>query len=167
MDIENEIRKYAPVLSEKTIEAARCSLNEAEFRSHFARLVDDFADSVGLELHLNEEYTLINGRADAVYNRLIIEYEPPRSLRENNQYRNNQHAIDQVKNYFNGIIRRERHRAERLAGVVVDGGYFIFIRKKDENWLESPAQKYLLRRVNISLSFSLRFLPSLLLFLRI
>lgn len=165
MDIENEIRKYAPVLSEKTIEAARCSLNEAEFRSHFARFVDDFAESVGLELHLNEEYTLINGRADAVYNRLIIEYEPPRSLRENNQYRNNQHAIDQVKNYFNGIIRRERHRAERLAGVVVDGGYFIFIRKKDEIWLESPTQKvspstceYFLKLLS-SLSTELALIP--------
>lgn len=157
MEIESEIRRFAPILSEKIIEAARCSLNEAEFRTHFARYIDDFAEKAGLELHLNEEYTLVDGRADAVYNRLIIEYEPPHSLREKNEYRNNQHGIGQVKTYIDGIVRRERHRAERLAGVIIDGGFFIFIRKKDEIWTVDPAQKV----TSSSCEYFLKLLSSL------
>lgn len=80
-----------------------------------------------LNLFLREEYTLINGRADAVYNRLIIEYEPPRSLRERNNYRFNEHAVNQLKGYIEGLVKRERHKPERLAGVVLDGSYFIFL----------------------------------------
>jgi len=39
-----------------------------------------------------------------------------------------------VKHYMEGLDRLERHHKERLAGVVLDGGYYIFIRYRDERW---------------------------------
>jgi SAM-dependent methyltransferase len=132
--LRNEIREVAPTLSEQLARAAAESHNEAEFRTRVARYIEEFAERLDLTIPLREEYTLINGRADAVYNRLIVEYEPPGSLRPENSYHANRHAIDQVKNYISGLSRRERHKPERLAGVALDGSYFIFVRYKEGVW---------------------------------
>jgi hypothetical protein len=157
VEIEKEIKSYAPILKDEIQKAAHVSHNEAEFRTKITQLIDDFAQKVHLNLHLREEYTLINGRADAVYNRLIIEYEPPESLRKNNSYRANAHAIEQIKGYVDGLVRREHHKPERLAGVVLDGYYFIFIRKKEGMWhTDLP-----IRVDNYSSEFFLKLLFSL------
>jgi len=92
--------------------AAQKAHNEAEFRSEAAKVIEAFADAAGLDLHLRQEYTLVNGRADAVYNRFVIEYENPGVLRDKNSYAANQHAIGQVKDYIQGIVRRQRHKEE-------------------------------------------------------
>jgi len=141
MDIEGEIKRIAPDFAKKIREAANESHNEAEFRSKIYRLIENFATQVKLPVYLREEYTLVNGRADAVYNRLIIEYESPGVLRKDNDYRANQHSINQVKRYMEGLSRRERHKPERLAGVVLDGYYFIFVRYSEKVWHIDPSLK--------------------------
>ncbi len=157
MDIEKEIKSIVPEIAKKIQKAAAQSHNEAELRTKVAQLLEDLSQKIEISLHLREEYTLINGRADAVYNRLIIEYEPPGSLRQNNTYRTNQHAIGQVKNYIEGLERRERHKAERLAGVVLDGSFFIFVRNKEGVWhIDQP-----LKVDNFSVEYFLKLLTSL------
>ena len=98
------------------------------------KIVERFARHFDVTLRLDRERTLVNGRADAVYNRLVIEYEPPRSLRALNSARTNQHAIGQIRQYMEELEKLDRHRKERLAGVVLDGGFFIFARFRDEHW---------------------------------
>ncbi len=157
LDVERELKLKAPYFTQEIQKAANTSHNEAEFRTKIAILIDEVASKVSLNLHLREEYTLINGRADAVYNRLIIEYEPPRSLRQNNSFKTNQHAISQLKCYIEGLVRRERHKPERLAGVVLDGYYFIFVRMKEGVWhIDSP-----LKVDDYSTEYFLKFLFSL------
>jgi len=164
-ELEYQIKNIAPSLSDNIRDSAVSSKNEAEFRTKVSRIIEDFATKVGLTIPLREECTLINGRADAVYNRLIIEYEPPNSLRPNNSYRANQHAIGQVKNYIEGLVRKERHKPERIAGAVLDGNYFIFIRQKEGIYhTESPekvdatsCERFL--RLLCSLSTELALIP--------
>ncbi len=164
-ELEFQIKNIAPSFCKAIEQAAKSSLNEAEFRSKVSKLIEDFALKASLTMPVREEYTLINGRADAVYNRLIIEYEPPNSLRQNNSYKANQHAIDQVKNYIEGLVRRERHKPERLAGVILDGNFYIFIRQKEGIYhIESPVrvdvssvEKFL--RLLCSLSTELALIP--------
>jgi len=141
MDIEAEIRAGASDLASQIREAAASSFNEAEFRTKVTRFIDEIATNLKVNLYLREEYTLLDGRADAVYNRLVIEYEPPNSLRESNSYNTNGHAITQVKKYIDGLVRRERHKPERLAGVVLDGSYFIFLRLREGVWHTEPPLK--------------------------
>jgi hypothetical protein len=137
--IEQKIIEFAPYFKNILLMAAEESNNEAELRTKIQSQIDKFAESLKLKLRHRDEYALINGRADSVYNRLVIEYEPPKSLKKNNIHRNNQHAIDQVKAYMQGLERRERHKIERLAGVVTDGCYFIFVSFKQGKWhIEDP-----------------------------
>jgi len=160
-----DLKKIASELTINIKNAAQSSHNETEFKTKITSLLDKFAHEASLNLHLREEYTLINGRADAVYNRLIIEYEPPKSLKERNFYNANQHAISQIKKYIDGLVRRERHRPERVVGAVLDGYYFIFVRKKENIWhIEEPVKvdnnstEYFLKLL-LSLSKELALIP--------
>lgn len=157
MDLEKEIKKIAPTMAKQIQKASTEAHNEAELRTRITRLIEEFASKVNLKLNLREEYTLVDDRADAVYDRLIIEYEPPRSLRENNNYKANQHAIKQLKDYMEGLAEKGRHKHDRLAGVVLDGSYFIFVRSKGGSWhIDSP-----IKVENYSTEYFLKLLSSL------
>jgi len=136
--LEDFVRDRAPQIAHDIRAAAEKAHNEADLVAEVEKLLDRFDRNpdFDIQLHLYRERTLLNGRADAVYNRLVIEYEPPHSLHKTNSARTNRHAIDQVKQYMDGLERLDRHKKERLAGVVLDGSYYIFIRHRDERWFE-------------------------------
>jgi len=133
-DLEAFVRQRAPQIARDIQAAAQHASKEADLVAEVERVLERFARNFDVSLHLERERTLINGRADAVYNRFVIEYEPPGSLRKSNTYRANQHAIEQVKQYMEGLERLDRHRKERLAGAVLDGHYFIFVRFREGHW---------------------------------
>ncbi len=133
-ELEAIVRHRAPEIARDIRDAASGASNEADLVAAVERIIEKFARNFDVSLHLSRERTLINGRADAVYNRFVIEYEPPNSLRKEPNARPNQHAIGQVKQYMEGLERLDRHKKERLAGVVLDGGFFIFVRYRDDHW---------------------------------
>lgn len=133
-ELEALVRQRAPQIASDIRAAASKARNEADLVAEVEKVLERFARHFDVSLHLERERTLVNGRADAVYNRLVIEYEPPGSLRRSNSHRANQHAIEQVKQYMEGLERLDRHRKERLAGVVLDGSFFVFVRHRDERW---------------------------------
>ncbi|MGB9880621.1 MAG: Eco57I restriction-modification methylase domain-containing protein, partial [Anaerolineae bacterium] len=110
---------------------------EADFRRVIDPLLDEFCAGVGLNPLAHAEYTLATGRADAVFNRLVIEYERPGVLKEKPDAAT-RHAIQQVKDYITGLAKRERREVDRLAGVVFDGHFLIFVRYINGKWTEEP-----------------------------
>jgi SAM-dependent methyltransferase len=140
LTIDEVVHKYSEDISKKIIAAAKISLNEAEFRTKVTKILEDFADIpevkelIDLQLNLHEERTLIKGRADVVYNRFIVEYKSPGKLKDKNRLGNNNTFIQQTKQYIEGLHKAERHRIDRIAGVVLDGNYYIFVRWKEERW---------------------------------
>ncbi len=134
VELEAYVRQRAPEIARDIRIVSETSRNEADLVAATEKVLEKFAKNFDVQLHLERERTLINGRADAVYNRFVIEYEPPRSLAKSNTHRNNKHAIDQVKQYIEGLERLDRHRKERMAGVALDGAFFIFARYRDESW---------------------------------
>jgi SAM-dependent methyltransferase len=133
-ELEAYVRQRAPDIAKEISAATQQARHEADLVAAIERILERFAKNFDVTLHLDRERTLINGRADAVYNRFVIEYEPPRSLRKDNKLAANQHAIGQVKQYLGELERLDRHRKERLAGVAFDGCYLIFVRYRDGHW---------------------------------
>ena len=111
--------------------------NEADFRRVIDPLLDQFCAAIGLNPLAHAEYTLATGRADAVFNRFVIEYERPGVLKDSPD-RATQHAIQQVRDYIEGLAKKERHAVERLAGVAFDGHFLIFVRSIGDKWSEEP-----------------------------
>jgi len=108
---------------------------EADFRRAIDPLLDDFCTEVGLTPLAHAEYTLATGRADAVFNRLVIEYERPGVLKKTPDTATRR-AIQQVKDYIAGLAKKERHQVDRLAGVVFDGHLVVFVRFINGKWVE-------------------------------
>ncbi len=133
-ELEALVRRRAPEIARDIQAAAARSSNEADLVAEVERILGRFAQNFDISLRLERERTLINGRADAVYNRFVVEYEPPGSLRRERNARPNQHAVEQVKRYMEGLERLDRHRKERLAGAVLDGYFFIFVRFREGHW---------------------------------
>jgi hypothetical protein len=104
---------------------ADAAANEAEFRRPFANLIEEIGREFDIPILLREEYSLAQGRVDAAYNRLIIEYENPGSLRPSLAHKHTAHAVQQVKDYLEGLAREERQQLARLAGVATDGRFFL------------------------------------------
>jgi hypothetical protein len=108
---------------------------EAKLREHVAPLWDEYLRSnrINLNFQSRDERQLANGRADTVFNQLILEYKKPGAIRGNNE--KNRKLIDQVKHYIEDLAKEERWKEERLLGVVFDGHYFLFVRKVGR-WIE-------------------------------
>ncbi|MCX8139805.1 MAG: SAM-dependent methyltransferase [Gemmataceae bacterium] len=133
------IRELAPAFAQDTLRATRSAHNEAEFERQMNNEIERLARELGVDLFFREQYTLATGRADAVYNRLVIEYEPPGSLRRDLTHGPTAHAVEQVKNYIAGLAQTERHERDRLLGVAFDGSFFIFVRYHQGHWIvEEP-----------------------------
>ncbi len=108
------ISEYAAELERLLRELLPRCTNEAEFRRPTDQLLEDFCAKAGLNPLAHAEYTLATGRADAVFNRLIIEYERPGILSERLSHRATAHAVDQVKSYISGLAQRQRHELTRM-----------------------------------------------------
>jgi len=96
----DRIRQLAPEFHATVQHAAQHAHNEAEFEHELNNAIARIAEELGVRLLFRPQYTLATGRADAVYNRFIIEYEPPGSLRADLRHGHTQHAVQQVKDYI-------------------------------------------------------------------
>ncbi len=108
---------------------------EAKLRELVAPLWDEYIKKrrINLTFHFRNERSLANGRADTVFNRLILEYKKPGLIKSDNA--KNRQLITQVKGYIEDLAIEERWKQERLLGVAFDGNYFLFIRKVGR-WIE-------------------------------
>lgn len=137
--IYDHIRQIAPAFTLTIGQAAQASHNEAEFEYALNNAIAGIAAELGVQLLFRQQYTLATGLADAVYNRFIIEYEPPGSLRPNLSHGHTQHAVQQVKDYIVGLAKAERHDRDRLLGVAFDGRFYVFVRYHEGHFIvEEP-----------------------------
>ena len=74
------------------------------------------------------------GRADAIYNRFVIEFEPPGSLRPSIQHSATKHAVTQVQQYLRGLAEETGLSMERLAGCAFDGSWIVYVMWERGAW---------------------------------
>lgn len=110
--------------------AASGNPTEATFRDKLMPVIADFCKKAGVEFSPKGGYSLISGgKPDSVFNRLVVEYKSPGKLTSNNSHTNNKEAIKQLRNYLDDIVEEQKLKDGRLAGVILDGNYLIFVRK--------------------------------------
>ncbi|MBC7093346.1 SAM-dependent DNA methyltransferase [Candidatus Bipolaricaulota bacterium] len=127
--VEDYARKLARALA-----AVPPDCNEAELRHRVQPILQGFAQALGLTAHERDEYVVAEGtRADAVFDRLVIEFKRPGALASGRALAA---ARDQVAQYMQSIAQREGHR--RLGGVVFDGRQLVFVRLRDGHVRAEP-----------------------------
>jgi len=74
------------------------------------------------------------GRADAIYNRFVIEFEPPGSLRPSETHSHTRHAVAQVQQYIRGAEHGLGLQLDRLAGCAFDGNWIVYVTWERGGW---------------------------------
>ncbi|WP_258358482.1 N-6 DNA methylase [Moorella sulfitireducens] len=133
-DLEQMAAQLGPVVARELLTAASWGRTESDFRREATRILEEAGVAAGLTIIPRDEFAVARGRVDSVYNRLILEYKKPGVIKPSNQGRRNNDIIQQVKDYINDVAARERRDVQRLAGVALDGHYFIFVRRVGEGW---------------------------------
>ena len=126
--LETVVQNFLSEFERVVEEAVATATNEAEFREPIDSLLEEFCTKAGLDPPARSEYSLVTGRPDRVFNRLVIEYERPGALSEKLSHRATAHAVEQVKRYLTGLAQRQRQELTRMAGIVFDGRYIVFVR---------------------------------------
>jgi len=133
-DVERIAADQAPIVARELRRIAARGGTEADFRREAARILEEAGSAAGLTIVPRDEFSVARGRVDSVYNRLILEYKRPNIIRPSSRGQANQGIIKKVKEYVLDVAKRERREAQRLAGVVTDGCYYIFVRRVGEGW---------------------------------
>jgi hypothetical protein len=117
------------------VAAATPQRPEGKLRDLVAPLWEEYmrAKRIDLRFDPRDEVILANGRADTVFNRLILEYKKPNVIKSDNG--KNRALISQVQGYIEDLSKEERWKEERLLGVAFDGNYFLYVRKV-KRWIE-------------------------------
>jgi len=112
----------------ETIAEATSGKPETKLRELVSPIWERFLKEkrIGLNLQIREEVTLANGRADTVFNKLILEYKKPKTIKSDNA--KNRRLISQVQGYIDDLAEKERFKKQRLLGVAFDGNYFLYMR---------------------------------------
>jgi len=139
-DLEQLIPSYAKRIGQEIERLLPRRPTEPDFRRALDPLLEEFLRKAGSEdLDFHEEYTLVTGRADAVFNRFVIEYERPGRLSDRLSHGPTAQAVDQVKKYIKGLAIRQHREVHRIAGVALDGYYIVFVRYRGGDFsVEAP-----------------------------
>ncbi|MCS6894794.1 MAG: N-6 DNA methylase, partial [Bacteroidia bacterium] len=129
-------RGYAQRLWEEIQHILPRSPNETEFRQRVDRVLEDFCRELGTEGLSRAEYTLASGRVDAVFTRFVVEYKRPGTLEGSLSHAATRQAVEQLKRYLQELATKQQ--VPRMAGVVLDGKWAVFIRYKEKELHVEP-----------------------------
>ena len=138
-DLDMTYAQIASSIEKAALIAGKTPHNpEAKLRELVSPLWQEFLKKQQLTLAFEprDEYVLANGTPDTVYNRLILEYKKPGTIKADNE--KNRVVIAKVQGYIDDLAKKEGWKAERLLGVAFDGEMFLFIRKGRRWIVQNP-----------------------------
>lgn len=128
-DSESIIEVNAQEIAEKIGLAAREANSEAALRIRVEHALRDVLDRLGIAW-ASYEYTLVEGRLDALYGRVVIEYEKPSALSSEAGFK---HAVNQAVGYIKELASSV-DLYPKYFGVVLDGYQIGFVRFRRRAW---------------------------------
>jgi len=107
------------------------AMNEEELKIGVEKILGDVSTEFALKPAFYE-FTILDGRADALYGHVIIEYEPPGALASKPKM---EHSCQQLKDYIRGHSK-EKEDYSKYLGVAIDGKQIAFVRYvvRENDW---------------------------------
>lgn len=143
--LDELIAKNAAEFADQIKAAAQMADKEEEIRIEAERQLAFIEKQTGIKLEGKHEFTIASGRADSVYDRVIIEYKNPKSpgarIGPKADSPGSKKVVEQIKNRFYDMRTAHGHQLNTMFGVGLDGNYFIFIRFRDDKWhVQEPVE---------------------------
>lgn len=115
-------------------QAATDARTEEDFRIPAVGALQETARRAGVRLDLRAEMAVAAGRADAAFNRVVIEFERPGTMRQSLEHGHTAHAVQQLRDYLTGISDEQGIALSDLAGTATDGHWYVFVRSVGGVW---------------------------------
>jgi SAM-dependent methyltransferase len=133
------IEADAKEVADKIILAARDASNEADLEFNTEHILKNVLDRLGIANYASYEFrtgkgTLVEGRIDALYGRVVIEYERPGTFEHPAGFN---HAKEQVIGYIEQLAPSVE-AYQKYFGVVLDGTEIGFVRFRRTWQSEGP-----------------------------
>jgi hypothetical protein len=143
--LDELIAKNAAEFADQIKAAAQMADKEEEIRIEAERQLAFIEQQTGIKLEGKHEFTVASGRADSVYDSVIIEYKNPKSpgarIGPKADSPGSKKVVEQIKNRFYDMRTAHGHDLNTMFGVGLDGNYFIFIRFRDDKWhVQEPVE---------------------------
>ena len=147
----NQSQSLDEIISEKAVEfadqikqAAAFAAKEEEIRIEAEKALAFIQREAGIKLEGRHEFTIGTGRADSVYDCVIIEYKNPAGpdkLSAKSDAAGNKKVVEQLQKRFYDMRTDFGHPLNTMFGVGCDGNYFIFVRFRDDKWdVQAPVE---------------------------
>ena len=122
-----DIEVSAVEIAEEMRQAAQESITEEDFKMRIEHILRvKVFDPLKIPWARYERTTVVSGlRSDALYGRVVLEYESPNTLKTKSGYDN---AIKQAKKYIMEEAEKSKLPIHRFFGVALDGVYMGFVR---------------------------------------
>ena len=133
------IEADAKEVADKIVLAARAANNEEDLRINTEHIIKNVLDRLGIANYVHYEFrtgkgTLVEGRIDALYGQVVIEYEKPGTFEQPAGFK---HAKEQVIGYIEQLTPSVEDY-QKYFGVVLDGCQIGFVRFR-KSWVsEGP-----------------------------
>lgn len=148
-NLDSIIAEHAEALAVRLRNAASRGLLEVDLIIQSDVWLREFAEAAGIGwqvsperrvvFHGKDDQGKVSARIDRLFNQVVVEFKQPGVLKPSVDASENLKAIKQVKEQMDGLVQREHWAEDRVAGVVLDGNYFIFLRRTGGRWIvESP-----------------------------
>jgi hypothetical protein len=135
VNIESNIARWVEVVQRKLDELLPDKPDDEAFRQAVHPLMAAFCEEIGSRAEVSGEYTIALGRADSIFNRVVIEYRRPGYLNLNFDKATDS-AIERLLGYLHRLVEDEKSGIRRVAGVVFDGRCIIFAQCVNGEWRE-------------------------------
>ena len=130
IDLEKVVANRADEIVSKLEKIIKWARNEEDLRIEFEKALEPFKNDLGIDLRGHHEFTLGQGRADTLYNLVVIEYKRPGRIEISNDSPGNKEAIDQIKKRLKVLASEQKRSLSRVFGVGTDGIRMIFARSR-------------------------------------
>lgn len=140
--LDTLINRYAAEFADHVRQAATMADTEADIRIEVEKQLTVIQNKFGIKLSGKHEVTVASGRADSVYQRVVIEYKNPASpsarIGDTLDAAGTKKVVDQIRSRLGNLQADLGHPIESLFGVGCDGRRFVFVRWRDKQWHVDP-----------------------------
>src|SRR5688572_24714532 len=142
--LDELIAHHASVFADQVRQAAEMADNEEEIKIAIETQLAFIKGAAGLTWQGKHEVTVVSGRIDSVYDRVIIEYKNPASgdkIGPKADSPGTKKVVEQIKKRFYDLRAGQGHKFNTLFGVGTDGRHFVFVRFRDDKWqVQDPVE---------------------------
>jgi len=122
-------------IAKKILDAAKKARSETEIQFEIERLIKNYFESHNIEYDPKQNVTVLKGRPDTLYGKVIIEYKIPGSLEKPSKL---DYAMNETHDNIVEISKKSNMDRVKFVGVVTDGFHITFTKYRNNTWINEP-----------------------------